>query len=257
MRNTLARDFVRSGTGLHGGQPCRAELRSAPSGHGVRINGIRATLSSVTDARLGTTLGRVGTVEHLLAALYVLEVDDVDVRVVGGEVPILDGSAAPWTEVAVTEQFGTRSVLRPTERVEVRDGDAFVRIEPADALVLDVSVDFPGVGVQHFVTTDPRECLDARTFGYASDANVLRSTGRALGASHENVLVLDDDGQPTGAGGWRHPDELARHKCLDLLGDLALFGCPLVARVTASCAGHALHHALVRATNEAFREESR
>lgn len=256
MRTTLARAFIQSGVGLHAGRPCRAELRPAASGHGVRVNGVRAEVSAVTDARLGTTLGRIGTVEHLLAALYALGVDDVDVRVMGDEVPILDGSAAPWTALELTEQVGPRPVLRPTAPVEVRAGDAFVRLEPADALRLDVSVEFPGVGIQRFVTSDPRECLDARTFGYASDANVLHSTGRALGATHENVLVLGDDGEPLGRAGWRHPDELARHKCVDLLGDLALLGRPLVARVTASRAGHALHHALVRATNDASREES-
>ena len=252
MRTTLASARSFSGVGLHTGRSCRASLHPAPTGHGVRINGVRAVVEAVTDARLGTTLGEVMVVEHLLAALYALGVDDVAVEVEGGEVPLLDGSAAPWTGIELTQHAGECEPLRPTSVVEVRGGDAWVRVEPAERLELDVSVDFPGVGPQRFVTDAPRSCLDARTFGWASGVDELRATGRALGATLDNVLVIDAVPPPR----WRHADELARHKCLDLLGDLALLGRPIIARITASQAGHALHHAVVRATTDAFRKEA-
>ncbi len=252
LRTTLANTRFFEGVGLHCGRPCSAALHPARSGYGVRFNGVRATLDAVDDARLATTVAGVSTVEHLLAALFALGVDDVEIRVEGGEVPILDGSAAPWADLPLESHPGTRRPLRPGGPVEVRDGAAFVRLEPAGRLELDVSVDFPGVGPQRYVTDDPRDCLDARTFGWARDAAALHAAGRALGASPENVLVVDREPPAS----WRYPNELARHKCLDLLGDLALLGRPLVARVIASGAGHALHHALVRATTDALSEEA-
>jgi len=259
LRTTLARPTSHRGVGLHTGRSCEVTLRPAPAEYGIRVNGTPATVDAVIDARLGTTLrtatGPVATVEHLLAALYALGVDDAAIEVLGGEVPIADGSAAIWADLTVVGGPGRRRPLSPSHTVEVRDGSRLVRLEPASALSLDVSVDFPGVGAQRFTTDDPRECLRARTFGYASDAARLQAQGRARGATLDNVLVLDDAGVPLGRDGWREPDELARHKCLDLCGDLALLGRPLRGHVTAIGAGHALHHALVRATTTATREE--
>ena len=125
------------------------------------------------------------------------------------------------------------------------EGERRIHVEPADHLSLRVEIDFPGLGPQLYETDDPLSCLDARTFGFLREAEALREAGLALGAGLHNTLVFDDEGQPAGTDGLRHPDEPARHKCLDLLGDLALLGAPLCGRITAVRAGHALHHQLV------------
>lgn len=255
MRRGIGRAVSRAGVGLHGGRPCRATLR--PSARpGWWLDGARVGPDAVADGALATTLrtatGVVSTVEHLFAALYGAGIDDVEITVDGGELPILDGSAAPWW-VAIAEA-GPRDVPGPAARprivervVRVGEGERWIEARPASRLELAVHIDFPLIGRQRFAAplTDFAAVADARTFGFARDAAALHAAGKARGASLENVVVFADDGRPLAP--LRHPDEPARHKWLDLVGDLALLGRPLRARIEARCAGHALHHALVAA----------
>lgn len=246
MRNTLAKPITMTGVGIHSGQQVRTSVRPAPAGHGLRINGTPVRVDAVVDSALSTTLqtarGPVRTVEHLLAALAGAAIDDADIEA-EGEIPILDGSAAPWFErIQGVAQPGVPTVIEVDAVHRVGNAESWVEARPGP-FQLAVDVDFPGVGRQRFAPTDFSEYADARTFGYLADAERLRAAGLALGASHENTLVLDA-GRPLTP--LRHADELARHKCLDLRGDLALLNARLRAHVTAHRAGHALHHALVR-----------
>lgn len=251
----LTRAVERRGIGLHGGRPCRATL-----GPGARLtlNGTPVDLDAVTDGAWATTLttagGPVRTVEHLLAALVGCGVDDAAITIEGGEAPILDGSAAPWVAAieaaGPTPRPGARPVHRVTRPLTVGDGDRWIRITPAARLELAVAIDFPLIGRQRFEAPASAfaAVADARTFGFLRDRDRLRAAGLARGAALDNTVVFADDGRPLAA--LRHPDEPARHKWLDLLGDLALLGRPLIARVEAHCAGHALHHRLVAALRE-------
>lgn len=268
---TIARPVEISGIGLHSGLP--ATVRLEPMlGNGRtmgRTDGVvfSAHVHAVRDDTRATRLGvddwdgaDVSTVEHLLAALAAFEIDHVFVGVEGGEVPVLDGSAAPFVDLlrrAGREVTGSdRTLHAPVtlkETVEVRDGDRFVRAEPAPHFGFRYEIDFahPAIGRQSFEVdhlTPERfadEIAPARTFGFLKDLEALRREGLAGGASLENTLVFDEAGI-VNESPLRFPDECVRHKAIDLIGDLALLDAPLRAFVTAHRAGHRLHHALVR-----------
>ncbi len=198
----------------------------------------------------------VSTVEHVMAALAGCGIHNAVVEVDGPEMPILDGSAAPFVAALVAR--GVREldapvrVLRVCETVELREGEAFARLEPADGLEIAFSIDFPdsAIGRQAkaldmangaFV----RELSDSRTFGRLADVERLRAAGLGLGGSLENAIIVDG-GRILNPGGLRHADEPVRHKMLDALGDLALAGAPLLGRYVAHRAGHALTNRLLR-----------
>ncbi len=247
MRRTLARAVEFRGVGLHSGRPCVATL--SPGRGGITLNG--APLSAPVDARFATTLptprGPVATVEHLLAALRIASIDDVAIDIEGGEVPALDGSAAAWA-LPTVDAPGERDERVLTRPVELREGASWVRAEPSDVARVTVDVEFPGLGRQVFTADAPAwaaQVAPARTFGFLRDEAALRAAGLIAGVSLENTVVFDDAGRPLAP--LRFPDEPARHKALDLIGDLFLIGAPLRAHVTAVRAGHRLHHALVAA----------
>jgi UDP-3-O-[3-hydroxymyristoyl] N-acetylglucosamine deacetylase len=263
---TLARVVDCEGVGLHGGRTCRVRLvpRDRGGRRFVTARGIEipATIEHVESDLRATVLARsadrVGTVEHLLAALSVSRIDHVRIEIEGDEVPALDGSAAPWC--ALLAEAGRRVLDAPVESiglsspVEVREGGRWVRAEPADGLSIDYTIDFElaSIGRQRCVmeAIDPARFAErlapARTFALREEVEALRRAGLARGGSLDNALVFDDAG-PVGDAMLRFPDECVRHKVVDLLGDLALLGAPLAARVVAERAGHRLHHALVRA----------
>lgn len=249
-RATLAAPIERAGLGLHHGRPCRARLEPAPVGHGWTLNGAPLAALPIADAALATTLatptGPVATVEHLLAALAGRGIDDVAITIHGGEVPLLDGSAAPWADAITPHAHGgAREVLTLTAPIEVHDGDRHLIATPAPALHLDVTIDFPLLGRQRYQAplTAFAEAAPARTFGFAAELAALHAAGRAHGATLDNTLAYDSHGRPLTP--HRFPDEPARHKWIDLLGDLALLGRPLHAHITAHKPGHALHHRLI------------
>jgi len=221
---------------------------------------IPGTLSAVCDADRRTLLGTgdatVGTVEHLMAAMVALKIDDAVVEIDGPEVPALDGSAAPFvralSRAGTVATEGSVRTHRPHGPLELTYGRSKYQVEPANELTLAVSIqwDHPLIGRQcgTFHTdaaTFTQELAPARTFGFAREAEALAARGLARGATVENTLILTNEGLVAGTLRW--PDEFVRHKALDLLGDLALLGTRIHAVVTAERPSHQGNIALVRA----------
>jgi UDP-3-O-[3-hydroxymyristoyl] N-acetylglucosamine deacetylase len=285
QQSTIARRVAWSGTGLHSGEEVEIALCPAGVGTGIMFaslggaqNGgdveIPARAEAVLSTSRATTLAaprsqgegatrkshdpRISTVEHLLAVLFALEIDNVRIEVRGSEVPVMDGSAAPFVDcvrLAGREiQNAERCELAIVEPLEIRDRDRWIRIEPAEGLRISYAIDFahPCIGRQCLEIpfldekTFERELAAARTFGFAHEVEALHSAGLARGGSFDNSVVLDETGI-LNAGGPRWPDEFVRHKVIDLLGDLALLGAALHAHVQVEKGGHRLHHRLVRA----------
>jgi UDP-3-O-[3-hydroxymyristoyl] N-acetylglucosamine deacetylase len=273
-RRTLKRSVGCTGIGLHSGKPVRLDLRPAPAEHGIRFRrtdvgvDIPASLEHLGGLDHATRLQRDGvcvdTVEHLLSALYALGVDDVLVEVDGPEVPVLDGSAAPF--VILVHEAGLKplpvarrhlKVLRP---VEVVRGGKSIRISPSDHFRVSYAIGFDHPLLRHQavsvrVTTETfvEMVAGARTFGFLRDVETLRRNGLALGGSLENAVVIGETGVLNNK--LRFEDEFVRHKVLDAIGDLALLGHPVVGHLEATKAGHALHAALalkLRQTPEAW-----
>lgn len=254
-RKTIRSQALVEGIGLHSGAMCRVHLQPAPAGTGIQLNGTPLTIHAVESSTLATTIetqrGRVQTVEHLLAAVYAHQVDDLELTVDGGEVPVLDGSAGAWiSHLSPVNSYplAARAPLVIDQVIEIRDGASLIRVEPAPYLTIAVEVDFPLLGAFNFVSdvANWEQAAFARTFGFLEQHEALKRRGLARGATLDNTLVFDNAGIPLNQNGLRYPDEIARHKWIDCLGDLALLGQQLCAKVTAVRAGHRLHHALVR-----------
>lgn len=262
---TIGRPVEAAGIGLHTAVESRMRLVPAPAGTGIvfrrsDLDGFRieAHVRNVARVSYATSLMKQGvllsTTEHLLAALYSCGVDNVFVEIDNLEVPILDGSAQPFIEMlqraGLRRLRRRRSYLKVVKALEVSDGDRRIGIYPDDDFRVDCYVDYahPKVGRQEIEIrvnreTFSRELATARTFGFMSDFEGLRAMGLIRGGSLENAIVLSADDILNGP--VRFPDEFVRHKALDLIGDLALVGQPLKARVVAHKAGHALHTQLV------------
>jgi UDP-3-O-[3-hydroxymyristoyl] N-acetylglucosamine deacetylase len=265
-QRTVGRRVAITGVGLHSGKPASLELAPAPPDSGITFVrhdvgvDLPARADLVVDTTLSTTLGRLGvtvaTVEHVLAALTGMGIDNCRIELDGPEIPILDGSSAPFVwliqEAGVRAQPVGKRVLVAERAVEVCDGDKHVRLEPSPELSVRFTVDYghPLLTDQTFgfVLSDrrfAREVAPARTFCFLRDVERMKSSGLALGGSLENAIVVDDF-KILNPDGLRFPDEFARHKALDALGDLTLFGMPVIGAFTARKSGHALNQALVR-----------
>ncbi len=263
-QHTLARDFTLRGVGLHTGGASAVTVGPAPANAGfsfVLADGERiaatpdAVRSTVRCTTLGSERGVVNTVEHVLAALTGMGVDNATIAVQGDEVPILDGSALPFAraivEAGVVEQPAARRVLELREPVWFEDDDKLLAILPADEFSISFFVSFPEPVGHQFLATPPitpdyflREIAPNRTFGFKHEIEALAAAGLARGGSLDNAVVIDTDGYMSEL---RFPDEVVRHKALDLIGDFALIGMYLRARVIAIKSGHALHVAAARA----------
>jgi UDP-3-O-[3-hydroxymyristoyl] N-acetylglucosamine deacetylase len=215
----------------------------------------------VTAAQLCTLISNddgtsVSTVEHVMAALAGCGVTNALIEIDGPEVPILDGSSAPFVDAILARglrrQAAPLRALRVTSPVEVRNGDAWARLDPAEELEIDFEISFADAAIGHqrkrmslsngaFV----HELSDSRTFCRRADVETMRARGLALGGTVENAVVVDG-ARVLSPGGLRHADEAVRHKMLDALGDLALAGAPLLARYRGHKAGHAMTNALLR-----------
>jgi len=262
---TIQRPVQTSGIGLHTAVPSRVRLLPAPADTGIvfrRVDldnfEIEAHVRNVARVSYATSLMRQGvllsTTEHLLAALYSCGVDNVYVEIDALELPILDGSSKPFiellTQAGIRKLRRQRRYIRVLKPLEFSDGDRRIGIYPADEFRVHCFVDYdhPAVGPQEVeITVDrdsfSRELAPARTFGFMKDFSGLQAMGLIRGGSIENAIVLDQDSILNGP--LRFPDEFGRHKALDLIGDLALVGRPLKARIVAHKAGHALHTQLV------------
>ena len=265
QRKTIKSNVSITGIGLHSGIYTTVELRPAHAGSGITfvrtdLHDLRipALQASTTALEYATTVGKddvsVGTVEHLLSAIMACGITDVDIHIDGPEVPIVDGSALPFVhliDAAGARELGMEMpVLRIRQPIEVIDGDKSIRMVPSNRLILKYKIDFnhPAIGRQafHFDFRHDsflRKIAPARTFGFMRDVERMRAAGLARGGSVENCIVLDDSGVVNGA--LRFKDEFVRHKILDLIGDLALVGRPIVGEITANRAGHALHSRFV------------
>ena len=262
-QRTLRRSISCAGIGLHSGREVRLSLEPASADAGIRfrrcdLGGLEvpATVQHVGGINYATGLTldavKVDTVEHLLAALVSLGIDNVVVELSSPEVPIMDGSASPF--IAMIEQAGVRQlgaarrylkVLRP---LSLSRGDKSIAIYPSDHFKVTYSIAFDHPLLQHqsktIEITDTsfvEEIAPARTFTFLKEVDMLRQQGLALGGSLDNAIVIGETGVLNGA--LRFEDEFVRHKILDVIGDMALLGYPLVGHLVAHRGGHALHTA--------------
>ena len=276
-RRTIAREISLEGVGLHLGVRCRMTFRPAPPGSGLRFRRtdlpgepvIPARIESAVLTERRTQLGNdpvsVHTVEHVLAAVAGREIDDLEIALDGPEPPIMDGSAAPFVdaleEAGACQHGGVVRTLTLREPVRVVDGASVYEAHPAPTLQLDVSIDFPHpmIGRQqgcYRLTPDvfAAELAPARTFGFVHEIEALRAKGLIQGASTENAVVLDERGLVDTTLRW--PDEFLRHKMLDCVGDLALAGARVCARIVATKPSHRGTMLLVRAMCDAMAKET-
>lgn len=271
MQHTVKSAVAFTGRGLHSGAPVRMVVHPAPADHGIVFQRsdvttgdafVPARWDAVVPSKLCTLISNgagvsVSTIEHVMAALAGLAINNALIHIDGPEVPILDGSAAPFVAAilnrGIQPQIAPSRAIRVLKPVEVREGEAMARLEPAEMLEIDFRIDFAdaAIGQQSrrlnmangaFV----RELSDSRTFCRNSDVQAMRARGLALGGTLENAVVFDGD-RILSPGGLRHADEPVRHKMLDALGDLALAGAPILGRYTGIRAGHALTNRLLHA----------
>ena len=270
-QRTLKTTVKTTGVGLHSGARVDVMLRPAAVDTGIVFHRVDlaqpvtlpADARHVGDTRLSSTLKRDGasisTVEHVMSALAGLGIDNLHVDVAGPEIPIMDGSAAPFVfllqSAGIVEQEAAKKYLRVVAPVEVRDGDKWARFDPWNGFKLDFTIDFPHpmfgsenrqVVIDFAEHSYVREVARARTFGFMQDVEALRAAGLGLGGSLQNAIVLDDF-RVLNAEGLRYDNEFVKHKVLDAIGDLYLLGHPMIGQYTAFKSGHGLNNALARA----------
>ena len=276
-RRTIANPVTLEGIGLHLGAACRLAFRPAPSGAGIVFRRVDlpgtpvipalAEHAVLTDRRtqLGEGTLAVHTVEHVLAAVAGCGIDDLEIELDAGEPPIMDGSSAPFVSAlmsaGVVEHPGEVRYLTLRNPLKLVDGESVYEVAPAPELELNVTIDFPhsAIGRQegtYRVTRDSfaRELAPARTFGFMHEVEALRGMGLIQGASLDNAVVLDDNGVIGTELRWA--DEFVRHKALDCVGDLALAGARVRAKITAMRPSHKGTVRLVRAMKEAIAKET-
>lgn len=270
-QTTLAREVELSGTGVHSGAPVTMVLHPAEADTGFRflvskrgriIAEIPADVRHVKNLTLCTVLGddtgvTVGTVEHLLAALRGLAIDNCYIEIDSREVPIMDGSSAAFVEAiedaGIRESLEPRKYIKVLKPIRVEDGGCWGELTPHNGFHLDVEIDFdtPLIGNQRLsLDLNPgifrNELSRARTFGFMRDVEKLWKAGLALGASLKNTIALADD-RVLNAEGLRHPQEFVRHKMLDAVGDLALAGAPILGAYRSVRGGHRLNSHVLQA----------
>lgn len=270
-QRTIKAPIKATGVGLHTGAKVTMTLRPAAVNSGVVFRrmdlagaaDLRADAQHVTDTRLCSALEaggvKVATVEHLMSALAGLGIDNVIVDLNGPEVPILDGSAAPFVyllqSAGIEEQGAPKRFLRIIRPVEARDGDKWARFEPHDGFKLSFEIVFDHPAVERTaqaVTVDlaatsyAKEIARARTFGFVQEVEALRNVGLIQGGSLDNAIVMDEY-RVLNSDGLRYADEFVKHKVLDAIGDLYLVGHPIIGAFSAFKSGHELNNRLLRA----------
>ena len=268
---TIAQQTSCAGIGLHSGRFVTMTMYPAPAGTGVLFKRtdveaakavVPADYSLVTDTMLGTTLTNrhdvcVSTVEHLMAAIWGLGLDNVLIEIDAGEIPIMDGSSEPFVDIieqaGIVRLAARRQEIEILEKVTVTQGASVISIEPSSHFSMAIEIDFPGSIISRqssnydFSKSNfKRSLCRARTFGFEKDVRQLRGMGLALGGSLENAIVVGDEGV-LNAEGLRYTDEFVRHKALDCVGDLFLAGNRLRGHVTAYRPGHGVNNALLHA----------
>ncbi|HVI33419.1 UDP-3-O-acyl-N-acetylglucosamine deacetylase [Phenylobacterium sp.] len=271
FQHTLRAPAFFAGVGVHTGAHTRVNVRPAPVDHGIvfvrtdvtdRDNRVLATGEAVCKTQLGTVIGNaagvtVSTIEHLMAAMVMLGIDNAVVELDGPEMPIMDGSSEPFVRIldraGRRAQQAARRYIEILDTVEVVDGDKRAALMPAARFEVAFEIRFPTavIGTQAIDMamdgpTFRRELADCRTFGFLHEVEALRAMGLARGGSMDNVVVIEGD-RVLNPEGLRRPDEFVRHKALDAIGDLYVLGMPIVGRFEGELAGHAINNQLVRA----------
>ncbi len=263
---TIKREVCFSGIGLHSGKPVAMRLVPAPAGTGIVFKrsdlgfvSVPVNEAEVLSTLYSTTIGingvRIQTVEHILAALYALGIDNLFIELSGEEVPIGDGSAGPFVDLLFDagriHQNKERTRFTVTEPITLVDGKKKIGLFPSDTFEIDYTIAFDHPLIlgqsylyRHSQTAFIRDIAPARTFGFLRDIKGLLANGLAQGGSLDNAIVLGDDAI-LNREGLRFENEFVRHKILDLLGDLALLGTPILGRIEAYHSGHQLHTRLI------------
>jgi UDP-3-O-[3-hydroxymyristoyl] N-acetylglucosamine deacetylase len=267
MQKTIAREVTCSGIGVHSGRTVHLSVKPAPINHGIQFVRtdlpnrpcIPARFNKVVDTSLATVIGSDGfiisTIEHLMAAFAGMAVDNALVKVNSYEMPIMDGSAGPFTRMlksaGVQTQDAPRCFFVINKPIELAEDNKFVGIYPASQFRITCSIEFAHPLIQsqeysvvlsgdHF----EKQIASARTFGFLHEQEYMKKYGLGLGASLDNVVVVDKD-KVLNDGGLRFPDEFVRHKLLDCIGDFSLLGLPILGHIVAKRSGHAFHHAFM------------
>lgn len=270
LQTTLKSEIILNGIGVHSGAPVSIVLHPAEADTGIRfiitkngkvITDIKAEHSAISNVTLCTVLsnssGTVATVEHLMAALRGLSIDNVVIEIDSNEVPIMDGSSAPFVEaideVGVYELDVPRRFIKVLKNVRFEENGCWAELSPYNGFFLDVEIDFDTdlIGRQRYMLDlNPgsfrRELSRARTFGFMSDVEKLWAAGRALGSSLENTVALGED-RIINPEGLRYGNEFVRHKALDAVGDLALSGSPILGAYKSYKGGHRINSLILKA----------
>jgi UDP-3-O-[3-hydroxymyristoyl] N-acetylglucosamine deacetylase len=275
-QSTIRRNVTISGIGLHTGRDVHVEICPAAANTGIvflRVDNDQAKPvpvhpTSITNSELSTTIGSaesgISTIEHLMAAFAGLGIDNVLVKVDAPELPIMDGSAAPFVEkilnAGIAKQEFFRKLLVIKKPITVRDGDRWMRIEPSRRLSFKCHIDYGNdsvIGQQSlefiFSRSGFLNLCESRTFCHIRDVEAMRSAGFALGGSLDNAVVVTDK-DVMNEDGLRSVDEFVKHKILDCVGDMAILGSPIVGKVTLHKPGHALHAKLMCELTENLEE---
>lgn len=272
LQKTVLNSVECQGIGIHSGQQATLKILPASENHGIKFQrtdtknstAISALWSAVSSTEFCTQLSghenvSVSTIEHLMAALAIMEIDNALIEVDGPEIPIMDGSAEPFVnliaEAGIREQNSQRRTLRILKEVSVEGkNNSWACLKPAPKFALDSKIDFngrAGMSVQQLLfsgsmTRMREEISRARTYGFLEDVEQLRTAGLARGGSLHNAIVIDQ-GQVVNEGGLRYHDEFVRHKILDAIGDLYLIGAPICGFYQAYNGGHGLNNKLLHA----------
>lgn len=265
-QQTLAKIVELVGIGLHKGVPVKMTLEPLDSNCGIHFYrsdvGVSIPLKpeSVVDTTMATVIAndghKVSTIEHLLSAIHAYGIDNLKITLDNEEVPIMDGSSIGYCmlleEAGIKKLEAPKKILKIKSPIEVKEGDKFVRFEPSERCIFDFSIHFPhpAIGTQHYkfhFSTQhyKEEIARARTFGFLSEVQYLRSIGLALGGSLENAIVLDES-SILNKDGLRYKEEFVRHKILDAIGDMALLGIPLLGTYVSYAGSHKLNHLLTK-----------
>lgn len=269
-QHTLQGPAIFAGVGVHTGAYTRVAVRPAPANSGVvfvrtdvtdRDNRVQVSGEAVTKTQLGTVIENaagvsVSTIEHLMAALVMLGIDNAVVELDGPEMPIMDGSSAPFVQILDRAGRRRQDVLRRyieiLEPIAFVEGDKSATLKPADGFEIAFEIRFPSAAIgRQFVdlVMDEQafrsELADCRTFGFLHEVEALRAMGLARGGSMENAVVIEGD-RILNPEGLRRPDEFVRHKVLDAIGDLYVLGAPILGRFEGVLAGHGINNQLVR-----------
>lgn len=263
---TLSKPIELVGIGLHKGVPVKMRLEPLEEGSGIRFYrsdvGVNIPLKpeNVVDTTMATVIAKdgfkVSTIEHLLSAIHAYGIDNLRIVLDNEEVPIMDGSSIGYCmlieEAGIQQQQAPKKVLKIKSPIEIKEGDKFVRLEPSEQCIFDFSIHFPhpAIGTQKYKFTFStrnykEEIARARTFGFLSEVQYLRSQGLALGGSLDNAIVLDDT-TILNKEGLRYKEEFVRHKILDAIGDMSLLGIPLLGAYVSYAGSHKLNHLLTK-----------